>query len=62
MGVSHHQDNHKSEGGATFQHQDFHLKLASPLSLEPDGQGGVKGYVYASQWQNPAFSAGEQPG
>ena len=28
--------------GATFQHQRFHLTLASPLPLEQDGQGGVK--------------------
>jgi GH15 family glucan-1,4-alpha-glucosidase len=28
--------------GATFQHQSFHLNLASPIGLEPDGQGGVK--------------------
>ncbi|GAC1462644.1 MAG: glycoside hydrolase family 15 protein [Ktedonobacteraceae bacterium] len=28
--------------GATFQHQSFHLNLASPIALEPDGRGGVK--------------------
>ncbi len=28
--------------GATFQHSSFHLNLASPIGLEPDGQGGVK--------------------
>ncbi len=28
--------------GATFQHASFHLTLASPVALEPDGQGGVK--------------------
>jgi GH15 family glucan-1,4-alpha-glucosidase len=28
--------------GATFQHSSFHLNLASPIALEPDGQGGVK--------------------
>ncbi len=28
--------------GATFQHEHFHLNLASPLPLERDEQGGVK--------------------
>ncbi|GCE06031.1 glycoside hydrolase family 15 protein [Dictyobacter aurantiacus] len=31
-----------SEGGATFLHQDFHLRLSSPIALEQDEQGGVK--------------------
>ncbi len=31
-----------SRKGATFQHTSFRLNLASPISLEPDGQGGVK--------------------
>jgi GH15 family glucan-1,4-alpha-glucosidase len=31
-----------SEDGVTFQHQSFHLSLASPLPLEEDEQGGAR--------------------
>ena len=31
-----------SEKGVVFQHQSFHLSLASPLPLEQDEQGGVQ--------------------
>ncbi|MBA2680016.1 MAG: glycoside hydrolase family 15 protein [Ktedonobacteraceae bacterium] len=31
-----------SENGAAFRHQHFQINLASPLSLEPDEQGGAK--------------------
>jgi GH15 family glucan-1,4-alpha-glucosidase len=37
---THHVD--VSGEGATFQHASFQLTLASPVSLEPDGEGGVK--------------------
>ncbi len=38
-------DSHRvdvSGEGATFQHSSFHLNLASPIPLEPDGQGGAR--------------------
>ncbi len=33
---------HLSQQGVLFQSEHFHLALASPINLEPDGQGGVQ--------------------
>jgi GH15 family glucan-1,4-alpha-glucosidase len=44
-GFNYAQDAHHvevSQNGALFQSKGFHLSLASPIPLEPDGQGGVK--------------------